>query len=312
MTENRALVSIAMATYNGECYLRKQLDSIYAQTYKNIEVIVCDDCSSDSTVAMLEEYKKTQGLQYFVNVNNRGYLKNFERVLGLCRGGYIALADQDDIWMPNKIERLIGAISGYTMVYSDASYIDQKDNIIAKSVRKYASHPVVSGKPFKILAFHSFIIGCTLMLKRELLLTALPFPEGEKFHDRWLSLIACKLDGVVFLDEQLVLYRKHAGNTIGLSKASHLFDKLFGFLLKPIDRKTFQIQEKRLLYLSKHKIFNDEEKWFLQTAHDYYYDRLQKGLHVCAFKIAFENRDVVFPNVKGFLRIKSVIGALLR
>ena len=97
------LVSIAMATYNGEKYLKEQLDSIYAQTYKDIEVIVCDDCSSDKTVEILDEYKEKYGLKYYINEKNLGFKKNFEKAISLCSGDFIALADQDDIWIENKI-----------------------------------------------------------------------------------------------------------------------------------------------------------------------------------------------------------------
>ena len=87
------LVSIAIATYNGERFLRKQLDSIYAQSFNNIEVIACDDCSIDSTVSILEEYSVMYGLRYYQNNRNLGYVKNFEKLMELCAGEFIALSE---------------------------------------------------------------------------------------------------------------------------------------------------------------------------------------------------------------------------
>src|SRR5688572_32515873 len=98
------LVSIAIATYNGEKFLRQQLDSIYAQSYPNIEVVVSDDRSTDATAGVLEEYRRRHGLAYGVNETRLGYPRNFERAASMCRGAYIAFADQDDIFLPHKIE----------------------------------------------------------------------------------------------------------------------------------------------------------------------------------------------------------------
>jgi glycosyltransferase involved in cell wall biosynthesis len=92
------MISLAMPTYNGERFLREQLDSIYNQTIVPDEVIVVDDCSTDGTISILEEYKKKYGLKYWVNEKNLGYNKNFEKAISLCTGDYIALSDQDDVW----------------------------------------------------------------------------------------------------------------------------------------------------------------------------------------------------------------------
>lgn len=140
------LVSIAMATYNGEKYLKEQLDSIYAQTYKNIEVIVCDDCSSDKTVEILDEYKEKYGLKYYINEKNLGFKKNFEKAISLCSGDFIALADQDDIWIESKIEIFLKSKGIDNLIYmSDylhKNFIDietnlkLKENIVAYNPKK--------------------------------------------------------------------------------------------------------------------------------------------------------------------------------
>ena len=98
-------ISIAMTTFNGERYLREQLDSLYFQTLLPDEIVVVDDCSVDNTKEILEEYHKKKGLIYYINESNVGVNKNFEKAISLCSGDYIALCDQDDVWFKNKIEQ---------------------------------------------------------------------------------------------------------------------------------------------------------------------------------------------------------------
>jgi len=312
MHDENPLVSIAMATYNGERFLRKQLDSIYAQTYQNIEVVVCDDYSSDRTVEILEEYKQKKGLFYYKNRQNLGYFKNFEKVLGLCEGKYIALADQDDIWLPNKIERLILAINGYSLIYSDARYIDEDDRVFAESVRTYTGLPVQSGKPLKYLTFNSFIIGCTCLFRKELLSSALPFPEGERYHDWWLSLVACTQQGILYLDEPLIEYRNHGKNTLGLKKKSGVWKKWFGFLYYSREIEILIIQQERLQSLIENRIFTEKERHFICLAKDFYSDRINHWPHFKAFLIALRNWKYIFPGYPVFFVIKAATGVLFR
>jgi glycosyltransferase involved in cell wall biosynthesis len=306
------LVSIAMATFNGERFLRRQLDSIYSQSYKDIEVIVCDDKSTDNTIAILEEYRTKNGLRYQINNSNLGYFKNFEKTIGLCRGRYIALADQDDIWLPNKINRLVESIGDYSMIFSDAGFIDDNDTLFADSILRFTGNSVFSGKPIKNLIFYNFITGCTVLFKREILDVALPFPEGEYYHDWWLALVACKLDGLLFLPEQLVLYRRHQSNALGLQKESSLVGKLFGFLMEAPGKETFYIRERRLEKLLTNNLFSSDEKQFIEIAYEYFHDRLNTKLHVKAFLIALRNSQYIFPTLSGIWRIKSIIGVLFR
>ncbi len=111
------LVSIAMTTYNGEKYLSAQLDSILNQTYKNLEIIICDDCSTDDTRQILTNYsKKDSRIKLFFNDKNLGYSKNFQKAISLCTGNFISLSDQDDIWIPEKISLGINNIQNYDLI----------------------------------------------------------------------------------------------------------------------------------------------------------------------------------------------------
>jgi glycosyltransferase involved in cell wall biosynthesis len=99
------MISIAMCTYNGERFIKEQLDSILNQTYKNFELIITDDDSSDKTITIIKEYiKQDKRIKLYQNNSNLGFIKNFEKAISLCSGDYIVLADQDDIWKVNKLE----------------------------------------------------------------------------------------------------------------------------------------------------------------------------------------------------------------
>ena len=146
----KPLISIALATYNGGRFLREQLDSIYAQTWRPIDVVACDDRSSDDTVAILEEYRQRHGLRYEVNERNLGFVRNFEKVMALCRGEFIALADQDDVWLPEKLERLMAGIGDASLVYSDAFLIDDEGRELPGSLIATSGVLPVTGRKFQL------------------------------------------------------------------------------------------------------------------------------------------------------------------
>jgi len=231
MMNNDKLVSIAMATYNGEKFLSEQLDSIYKQTYKNIEVIVCDDCSTDTTINILEEYKQKYGLKYYLNEKNLGYVKNFEKVASLCNGEFIAFSDQDDIWLPEKIEILLKNIENNLLIFSDAQVININKEIISNSRYDYLSK-LENVKP---AYYQNFIkknaFGCMILINKKLLNHALPFKK-EIGHDNWLIITATKLDSIIFIDRQLIMYRIHGQNVSDNAFGNNLFVKFKNYFKK--------------------------------------------------------------------------------
>jgi glycosyltransferase involved in cell wall biosynthesis len=232
---NTYLVSIPHITYNGARYLRRQLDSIYNQTYQSIEVVACDDGSSDATRDILDEYRSSRGLRYILNPTNLGYLRNLEKAVSLCTGESIAPADQDDVWLPDKIEALVRVPGNKSMACSDAMLIDENDTKIAASAIAYSNLTAHSGKPFCQLLFKSFVIGSTALYSRDLVRHALPIQEGKMFHDRWLAMVASTLNGKSYIPKPLIFFRQHAANTIGLGKGASFFQQFFGFLYAPAD-----------------------------------------------------------------------------
>lgn len=269
---SQPLVSIALATYNGEAYLRQQLDSIFNQTYKNIEVIVVDDCSTDKTVEILNEYKQKHNLLYYINDYNLGYVKNFEKAVSFCTGEYIALSDQDDIWLENKVETLLNEIKNFTMVCSDSAIIDQYGNVTNRSSNQYAGFSIPEFDNHKTtLIFRNFVTGCTSMFKRDLLANALPIPERMPYHDWWFAIIASRMNGINYITKQLTQYRIHSNNDTGLNT---LLARTFRFILPKYKKtivKDYEIRKKIPEILLKSNIkFDETEKQLITETYNYF------------------------------------------
>lgn len=212
-----ALVSVAMATYNGEKYLLEQLESIVSQTYENIELIIVDDCSSDNTREMLRSFneKHKDKVRVYYNRSNLGLVKNFEKALGYCSGDFIALCDQDDIWELNKIKRLVDEIGEYSLIYSDLSLIGSNGDVLSRSRtsdKRINNHSDIS---LRELILTNYVIGCSVLFKREILDSVLPIPSDAFLHDWWIAIIASKSNGIKYLHEQLTAYRQHSQNMYG-------------------------------------------------------------------------------------------------
>ncbi len=211
------LISIAMTTYNGEVFLEAQLESIVNQTYPNIEIIICDDSSTDQTLNILQKYSHIDNITYYSNTAQLGVVKNFEKALSLCRGEYIALADQDDIWDINKLEILYENIGDSLLIHSDAKLIDQDNNLLARS------YFLFSNKKLRVETFEYFfnndVTGCTTLFNKKLLELALPFPDTVIMHDWWLALCASKESKIKYLNKTLISYRQHQSNQVGAADA---------------------------------------------------------------------------------------------
>lgn len=209
------LVSVAMATYNGERFLREQLDTIYEQTWPNLEVVVSDDRSSDGTVEILEEYRSRRGLRYSVAERRLGLVRNFERAISLCRGEIVTLSDQDDLWRPERVERLVAALEpDYSLAYaSSRDFIDVDGQMTvdraSASIRDWARHHG-TGRVTESLLAENWVVSHGMLFRREVAERALPIPPHQLYHDAWIALVASTLgDGIRFVDEPLTTYRRH-------------------------------------------------------------------------------------------------------
>ena len=202
-------ISIALATYNGEKYLRKQLDSFQHQSLLPDELVVCDDCSKDNTLGILNEFSEIARfpVKVFVNQQNLGYARNFEKTLSLCTGDIVFLSDQDDAWFPMKLETVIAEFD-----QNPEAQVIVNDMIIADELLS----PSTSTQLGNILAAggnsDDFYSGCCVAIRKGFLGIVLPFPEGPLSHDNWINHLAQALNVRVLLPVALQLYRRHSEN----------------------------------------------------------------------------------------------------
>jgi len=208
------LISIALCTYNGEEFLEELMDSLLAQSYKNLEIIVVDDCSSDGTVDIINRYCLLHpSVRLVQNVTNLGYNKNFEKALGLCSGEYISPCDQDDIWDQDKIKLQVEAIGGNQLVYHDSEFIDSNGNPMNLKISdKFNFYRGDNSGPF---LYMNCVSGHSILMRRSLTAHVLPFPEG--FHyDQWIAYVAANIGSIDFIEKSLVKYRQHQHNSTDL------------------------------------------------------------------------------------------------
>jgi glycosyltransferase involved in cell wall biosynthesis len=213
-------ISVVMATYNGAKYLEQQIESILKQTLPPAELIVCDDCSTDGTVAILERYKNQLKLNYVVNPRQLGVIDNFTKAVSMAAAGnYISLSDQDDEWMPDKLEKCAQLMEEIEikelpcMVYSDLLLVDQDENVLNPSFWNEVGEQEKYEHNLQTLLFGQFINGCTTLLNPVLRQRFKNIPNNARFHhDDWIGLIAFAFGKVVSIKEPLVKYRKHGNN----------------------------------------------------------------------------------------------------
>jgi len=207
------LVSIVLATFNGEAFLAQLLDSVLAQTYPNIEIVAVDDGSTDTTINILNSYASTNGkIKVFANSVNIGYIKNFQKACKLSSGEYIALCDQDDEWHIDKVKHMIETIGEHPMVYCDSIVCDEHLGDTGKRISSFVN----CRSRYSCLELSVFcrIYGNATLFKRSLFEDADPFPDMIP-HDWWLSYVATLHGGIKYLDEPLILYRQHSTNIFG-------------------------------------------------------------------------------------------------
>ena len=221
------MISVLIITYNGERFLKEQLNSIYNQTVLPDEVVVSDDCSQDGTIDILWEYHQKYGLKYSVNLDNLGYFGNLKRSLELCQGDYIIFADQDDIWFPNRIEAAFSkmkqiekdnrpAIVSCKFIEVDAEGKVLRINYKYKDTQEYCLHLIGCGT-----------MASASMINRPLLdlYKSLPVPK-----DFTMGIIASVTGNIYRMGEPLFYYRRHANNTmnkinLNANKGNRIYNK---------------------------------------------------------------------------------------
>lgn len=219
-TAEKPLISIVLATYNPRMdWLKEQLDSLEWQSYRPLELIILDDCSSKVPMDEIEKYVaasiRSIPCQIMQNEENLGSTKTFEKLTMLAQGEYIAYCDQDDVWYADKIEKYIAGFSrsNAVMVFSDMNIIDTHGNQTADSITRIRKHhKFQSGSGLtQSLLFRNFVTGCAMMMKADEAQRAVPFCP-YMVHDHWLALYSSMVGEIYFLNQSLVDYRIHNNN----------------------------------------------------------------------------------------------------
>ena len=287
------MISVVLATYNGEKYIYKQLESIVNQTIIPDEIIVCDDLSIDNTISIVNSFaNKYNNVKWNVIINNKqlGFAKNFIKAVSLANGDYIFLSDQDDIWEIDKIKKMISIMQRYrkiNILFSAYRCIDSSDNTLPF---KYHINNSITFLFFSYLnkikkySYNSFIksmnvAGMSMCVKKGFIDNFLNLDISNiKYHDLFLALYASIDNGLYFYKEILVNYRMHDNNAIGLKSAVGFKENRVIWLKKNVENqylikknmvsnkidnkyidilnKVIKLNENRIDSLNSKKIFN--------------------------------------------------------
>jgi glycosyltransferase involved in cell wall biosynthesis len=283
---DKKLVSIALCTFNGDAFLKEQLDSIVNQSYPEIELIVVDDCSSDDTLNILKEYSaKYSFIKLFINPQNLGYIRNFEKAMSLCNGDFIALSDQDDIWDLNKIEKQVKAIGNNLLIYHDSEFVDQNGESLSLHMSDIMN--LYRGDQPEVFLFFNCISGHSVLMKKELRDELLPFPEAY-FHDWWMGYVGTNLGSIDFIEESLVKYRQHQKTDTNILKR-----KRDNTLKNPISA-SIKFEQKLLWIKSCVNYPKNKNPEFIKKLHAEFKKNKEEYISFGLLKLIYRNRDLLF------------------
>jgi glycosyltransferase involved in cell wall biosynthesis len=211
-------LTVVLATWNGARWLPELLDSIASQTLHPTQLIILDDCSTDETWELVRS-AALPGVQIIVgrHETNHGVIATFEQLLTMVSTEYFALCDQDDVWLPDKLEISMRQLesSGADLVYTDLRVVDRNLNELAPSMWHLCNVVPVTAHPVVSLIIKNSVTGCTVVGRTSMLKKALPLPPGIPMHDWWLGIMAASCSGIVPLKSSTVLYRQHGSNATG-------------------------------------------------------------------------------------------------
>lgn len=292
--KNEFLVSIVLCTYNGEKYLEEQLNSIINQTYKNLEIIISDDCSTDNTISILEKYKHLNNFHIFLNKENLGFNKNFELAISRANGYYIALCDQDDAWDLNKIDILVSSIEEESLVYANSMLVDENLISLNKTLEDKLKVNFISSNSMLNFIFGNCVSAHAVLFKKEIV-DFLNFPRNIYF-DQYIAMVCASKNGVKYINKNLVLYRQHSNNTLaqnGFKKRKSIFHKIKTKLEKKIKDNE---ELKDIVNVMKNiSTINEYDKNILEEYSIYLNQFSKKYFNLNLFLFLYKNRELLFP-----------------
>ena len=216
-----------MCTYNGQRYLQQQLESLSAQTRQPDQLVLCDDASTDLTPLIASKFAESTPYPVHVHVNkqNLGSTLNFEQAIGKCDGEIIALCDQDDVWLPQKLATLEARFAGdpdIGLVFTDAEVVNEDLTPAGYSLWEKLGisgnelERVASGRGFQSLLPGATVTGATMAFRSRFRQLVLPIPPDLPIiHDAWITVLIAAVTGVVPVNERLIRYRQHGAQQVG-------------------------------------------------------------------------------------------------
>lgn len=274
------LVDILVTTYNtNEKYLRKQIESILRQTYKNINIYISDDNSTNKNISpILQEYaEKDKRIKLYIQPKNLGYNKNFEFLLKESKANYIMFSDHDDVWHKDKVEKSLNELKqkDADMVYCNCRQIDEKGQVIQEDYFKYKNVPLINGKD-KLAISRCVGIGCSQIITKYVRDKMIPFKERVIAHDWLAAFIANEGKGISYIKEPLFDYRLHNSNVFGgrsLSQNISKWKKENGDGYESFLRYRKDAIDRAYLggiKMCKDYTINDDNKKFIEKCEKYY------------------------------------------
>ena len=203
------MISVCIATYNGERFIREQIDSILCQLSSDDEIIVSDDGSADGTIGIINSIGDKR-IRIIEGPHKHSPTLNFECALEEAKGDYIFLADQDDVWKTNKVEVCLKWLQKYDCVVSDAEVTDSSLKPLYPSLYKIMK--VKEGRIYNTLWKNGYT-GCCMAFRRNVLESSLPLPKSIPMHDIWIGNVAAYKYNVRFISDKLIYFRRHKGTT---------------------------------------------------------------------------------------------------
>lgn len=267
-------ISVCICTYNGEEYIEEQVKSIINQTVCVDEIVLSDDNSTDNTIKKAETILKQSNINNVIlkNEQNLGVTKNFEKACLAATGDIIFFSDQDDIWLQNKVERVIREFENNNqaqLVFSDAVLFDENGDLSESCWERFnfdSRDKVFNKNQMDCILKRWFVTGATMAVRRDLLEKCLPF-KGQLLHDQILSFVACSSNSCCAINDKLIKYRQHSNQVVGAKKIS-LNDKIK--LKVDNSAEINQLQAlKQYIEDSSVKAKIDDKCDFLQTRSDY-------------------------------------------
>ena len=203
------MISVCMATFNGERFIREQIESILAQLSQDDELIISDDGSSDSTCEIIRSFADER-IHLIFNQGEHGFTPNFENALTNARGDFIFLSDQDDVWLDGKVDKMLRALETNDLAISDCITVNESLEILQQS--RFEAFHIRPG--FLRHFIKSRYLGCCMAFKRSFLSALLPFPRNGNLveHDIWIAAMGFLYYRVGLIKTPLIYYRRHGQN----------------------------------------------------------------------------------------------------